>query len=370
MTPKVSIIVPVYNTGEYLRPCLDSALAQTLSDIEIICVNDGSTDHSPDILAEYAAAHDNIHIVNKPNGGLSSARNAGMDVATGEFIYFFDSDDIILPELCEELYNIAVANELDNIFFDASVFFESEKVERQNPNYINYYVRSKDYPDVYTGCELFSAMHPAGDYRPSACLQFIRRQFLLDIGLRFYEGIIHEDNLFTFLCITQARAVKYVKKDYFKRRVRDNSIMTVECGVGHFDGYFTCLLEMLNYIEERDFDEDTAREAGMLVLSIFRNSATNYHRLPMNERPNIRPATNAKEHWLLGMIRANIGKTAPAAQPVVACKNCEITRSLSYKLGRIITFIPRKVYRGFLCARDNGVGYTIALAFKKLIGRG
>ncbi|MBE6753516.1 MAG: glycosyltransferase [Ruminococcaceae bacterium] len=367
MSPKVSIIVPVYNTGEYLRPCLDSALAQTLEDIEIICVNDGSTDHSPDILAEYAAADRRVRIINKPNGGLSSARNAGIDAAVGEYIYFFDSDDLIVPELCEELYQRASSHRLDNIFFDAEVFFESRETERQNTNYINYYVRTQDYPDTYTGCELFTAMHPAGDYRPSACLQFIRRQFLLDRGLRFYEGIIHEDNLFTFLCITQAEKAEYANKAYFKRRVRDNSIMTAECGVGHFNGYFVCLLEMIDYIEQRTFDEDTAREAGMLVLSIFRNAATNYHRLPMNERPNVRPATNAKEHWLMGMIRANIGKEV---RQVVACKDCEITRSLSYRLGRLITFIPRKIYRGFLCAKDHGFGYTIALAFKKLIGRG
>ena len=93
--PKISVIVPIYNVEKYLAKCLDTILAQTFSDIEIICVNDGSTDNSRKILSEYAKKDSRIKIVDKKNGGLSSARNAGMKVAQGEFISFIDSDDWI-----------------------------------------------------------------------------------------------------------------------------------------------------------------------------------------------------------------------------------------------------------------------------------
>ena len=95
MKPKVSIIVPVYNVEKYLARCLDSIMAQTEHDIEIICVNDGSTDSSASILADYAAKDSRIQIRTQPNGGLSAARNAGLDMATGEWVMFVDSDDYV-----------------------------------------------------------------------------------------------------------------------------------------------------------------------------------------------------------------------------------------------------------------------------------
>ena len=99
---EVSIIVPVYNVEKYLSFCLDSLVNQTFKDIEIICVNDGSTDNSAEVLEHYAGFDKRIKIINKENGGLSSARNAGLDIASGEYIYFLDGDDYIEPDLLEQ----------------------------------------------------------------------------------------------------------------------------------------------------------------------------------------------------------------------------------------------------------------------------
>jgi glycosyltransferase involved in cell wall biosynthesis len=108
--PKVSIVIPVYNVEKYLRQCLDSVVNQTLKDIEIICVNDGSTDNSLQILEEYANKDDRIKIINKDNGGLSSARNAGLEIATGVYIGFVDSDDYIEIETYNEAYKLTSNN--------------------------------------------------------------------------------------------------------------------------------------------------------------------------------------------------------------------------------------------------------------------
>lgn len=105
--PKVSVIIPVYNVEQYLRECLDSVVNQTLKDIEIICVNDGSPDNSLAILEEYAAKDERIKIINKENGGLSSARNCAIPLAQGEYIGFVDSDDWIDLDFYEKLYNTA-----------------------------------------------------------------------------------------------------------------------------------------------------------------------------------------------------------------------------------------------------------------------
>jgi len=108
--PNVSVIVPVYNVEKYLRQCLDSVVNQTLKDIEIICVNDGSTDKSAEILEEYA---DRVTIVNQKNAGLSGARNTGIKHATGEYIGFVDSDDFVAPDFFEKLYAAAAKYNAD-----------------------------------------------------------------------------------------------------------------------------------------------------------------------------------------------------------------------------------------------------------------
>ena len=117
--PKVSFIVPVYNTQEFLPRCFDSLLGQTCSDIEIIVINDGSPDNSAAIIGEYACKDSRIRVVEKSNGGLSSARNAGMDVAHGAIVDFVDSDDYVEPNLAEFLVDIFVKEHPEIVVFGA-----------------------------------------------------------------------------------------------------------------------------------------------------------------------------------------------------------------------------------------------------------
>ena len=117
--PKISIIVPVYNVEKYLPKCLDSLINQTFKDIEIICVNDGSTDDSLSVLKDYAKKDNRIVIIDKENSGPSACRNIGIEKATGEFIQFVDSDDWIEPETCEICYQKAIEHHVDMVSFNA-----------------------------------------------------------------------------------------------------------------------------------------------------------------------------------------------------------------------------------------------------------
>ena len=117
--PKVSVVIPVYKVEQYLRRCVDSVLAQTLSDLEIILVDDGSPDHCPEICDEYASKHENIRVIHKPNGGLASARNAGMKVATGQYLFFLDSDDWLDADGLEQLYLCAEKYQVDFVRYRA-----------------------------------------------------------------------------------------------------------------------------------------------------------------------------------------------------------------------------------------------------------
>lgn len=127
--PIVSVLVPVYNVEKYLKRCLDSIVNQTLVNIEIICVNDGSTDNSLKILEEYRARDRRIKIVNKQNGGLPSARNAALDVAVGEYIGFVDSDDYIEPDMFEKLVNVARDEKSEVVICGANIFPEEPKAD-------------------------------------------------------------------------------------------------------------------------------------------------------------------------------------------------------------------------------------------------
>jgi glycosyltransferase involved in cell wall biosynthesis len=115
MAIKVSVIIPVYNVEDYLEKCLDSVINQTLGDIEIICVNDGSTDNSPKILDRYAKLNSNIKVINKKNGGAGSARNFGLIHANGKYVGFVDSDDWISKDMYEKLYKNACEYDSDMV---------------------------------------------------------------------------------------------------------------------------------------------------------------------------------------------------------------------------------------------------------------
>ncbi len=214
---KVSIIIPVYNVEKYLEECLDSAVNQTLKDIEIICVNDGSTDNSLDILKKYERKYKNITIINQENKGLSGARNSGLKIAKGKYVYFFDSDDIIDINLCKECYEISETKELDILTFDASVFYDDNSLESIHK--FDYSRKDILNEEVMKGDDYYNYSYLNKVYRSSACIIFINRKFLYKNQLNFYEGILHEDELFTTKSIILADKVSYIGKDFLKEEL-------------------------------------------------------------------------------------------------------------------------------------------------------
>lgn len=129
--PAVSVIVPIYNVEKYLAECVDSILGQTFQDIEVILVDDGSSDRSGQMADDYAAQDTRVKVIHKENGGLSSARNAGMKVARGQYIYYCDSDDYISRDAIEILYDTAIRNDLDMVLFNADSFVGKEDVGKE-----------------------------------------------------------------------------------------------------------------------------------------------------------------------------------------------------------------------------------------------
>jgi len=224
-TPLVSIIIPVYNVEKYLKECLDSVLNQSYANLEIICVDDGSTDSSPQILDEYAGKDERIQVISKENGGLSSARNTGLSATKGEYIYYLDSDDLITKNAIEVCVEVSEREQLDLLLFDGTAFYENEELEKIKSSYKNYYIRKNKYEGVLSGSELFSYMFKRDDYKTSACIQFSKKTFLINNDIKFIEGIVFEDNVYTLRLMLLSERAMHMAEQLFSRRVREDSIM-------------------------------------------------------------------------------------------------------------------------------------------------
>lgn len=300
---KVSIIIPIYNVEEYLEECLVSALKQTLKEIEIICVNDGTPDNSMNIVDKYAKEDSRIVIVEKENGGLSSARNAGMAVARGEYVYFLDSDDYIMENSMEVLYKQAHDNDLDDIYFDAESFFESEDLKEEMSEYVDYYVRKADYSQVVTGLEMLKKMDENNEFRPSACLQMIKREFLLENKIQFCNGIVHEDNLFSLECILEAKRVKHIPEQFYMRRVRAESIMTATKEFKSSFGYYMCLEGILDRLKDKSNYSPEIQQAIINRLCNIQSNALNkIMEIPAEEMEEFMKSLPVRSHVMYKMM--------------------------------------------------------------------
>ena len=208
--PKISVIIPIYNVEKYLRRCLDSMLSQTFTDWQAICVNDGSPDNCGEILSEYAGRDGRFKIVNKENGGLSDARNAGMRVADGDFILFLDSDDFIHPQTLEIAYFLATRDGADIVSFTYDRAFRTELMVRNklglacdgvmpkkyNRRYQIAQIKTLVTDDVYAYAteRTHNAFNPKRRWLIKHCQvwkNLYRRELISDIP--FIKGILFED---------------------------------------------------------------------------------------------------------------------------------------------------------------------------------
>ena len=209
MQSQISIIIPVYNVEKYLAECLDSVVNQTMHDIQIICVNDGSPDGSRAILQEYADRDSRIEIIDKPNGGLSSARNAAYPHIRGKYTLFVDSDDWIELNLCEKTYRNAEESNAP-----VTMFFYHEEGGRALH-------RKKITPDVKTTVEEKSTLVGF----PTAWSKLWRTDFLLGNKLYFPEGLIFEDVLVHWKALVFAERIVVLPEYLYHYRDNDRGIM-------------------------------------------------------------------------------------------------------------------------------------------------
>ena len=220
---KVSVIIPVYNVEKYLRECLSSVIHQTLDDIEIICVNDGSTDSSLRILSEYEYLDDRITLIHKSNKGLASTRNLAMKYAKGKYIFFLDSDDYLELDALEKLYDYAEENSLDFLIFQA-INYDSDKNEFFETEYFSMnHLKELVEGSVFNYKDLGDSIF---NISVTAWQKLYNRDFIEDIGAQFPDGLIFEDNLFFWEVLFNAQRIAFLPEFFYIRRIHSKSIMS------------------------------------------------------------------------------------------------------------------------------------------------
>lgn len=245
---KISVIIPVYNVEVYLPQCLESVINQTYTDMEILCIDDCSTDHSMSVLETYQQKDSRIEIFqNEKNGGLAYTRNVGIQRATGEYVLFVDSDDMIVPDLLESCMKVAAGS--DMVCFDyQQVTGDNTAVRRQ------YAYKMKD--GIYSGESYFVESIHTGSIIFSAWSKLFRRQFLSENHILFYDGILYEDMLFGFQCFINARKVYSLNCQLYIYRIRETSIMTLGISGKNIESYVISICELMKLYLQNDFSPE------------------------------------------------------------------------------------------------------------------
>lgn len=223
--PKLSVVVPVYNVAPYLDEALDSVENQTYKDMEVICVNDGSTDNSPEILERHAKKDKRIKIITQENQGLSEARNVGLRAAVGDYVYFFDSDDVLAPYAMEK----AIKN-LEKYHADTSEFDHTSFNYKNHADLKKYTYKEKAVKVIECNGTVENPLEKFGCWPVMVWCRLYRRSFLIDNNLYFKKGLrTNEDVLFNYcMKASMRKMVKDNNIGYFYRGGRPGSIMNTD----------------------------------------------------------------------------------------------------------------------------------------------
>ena len=243
MNAKVSVVVPVYNVEEFLPKCLESLINQTYKNIKIICVNDGSTDNSPEILKEYAKKDQRIVIVSKKNGGLSSARNAGLKKCDTEYVMFCDSDDSFAEKMCEKMVKTIEEDKSDLVVCGQNMIYQTHnEMEESDRNYYRLCAVGKN---TVTD-ELILKTNV------SVTNKIFRMNIIRKYKIEFPEGMNNEDFYFYNAYMSVSRSISFVQQKFYNYIRREGSIMS-----GNYDVNQLSLDHLLVTQKLFDFYQET-----------------------------------------------------------------------------------------------------------------
>lgn len=267
MNPLISVVVPVYNVEKYLCRCIDSILNQTFKQIEIILIDDGSTDNSPIICDEYCNRYENIKVIHKENNRVAAARNDGIKLATGKYIALVDSDDWVEPNMLEEMYDKAEEFHTDITMCDfRKVGVESEYTVSQ-PIREGYYDRNMIESELFPCLIMFENIEFPPTISNWTCL--FRREFLIENNLFYDEDIYYcEDSIFGSKAMYNANGFYYMKNRYFYNYFYNPNSTTSTCNMKKWDSYLIINQRLKEYFKDSKFDFSRQIKINMLYFTL------------------------------------------------------------------------------------------------------
>lgn len=358
--PKVSVVVSVYNAEPYLRRCLDSIVGQTLREIEIICVDDGSTDGSPQILAEYARKDGRVRVVTQANAGAGAARNHGLRYAAGEYLSILDADDFFEPDMLRTAYDLAVQNDADMAVFRCD--FYRTGTDTFAPN--TYSIHSDLLPERQPFC--------AGDVEKDVFKLFvgwawdklIRRSLVERYGLQFQEQRTTNDMLFVFSALLLAKRIVTTRQVLAHHRQAEGTLSVTR------EKSWMCFYNAL-----------TALRGNMVQWGIFerfRQDYVNYcvhfclwNLNTLQESTRTLLHNKLREEWFadLGVLDHPESYFYHKGEYKQAM---EVVRYTPEQLAQVrrrreqARQTQNPLRRGLLCLQENGLGYTLGRIGKKM----
>ena len=337
-TPAVTVIVPVYNCAKYVGECIASLKVQTFSQFEAIVVDDGSTDESLSAAQDAVAGDSRFTVLaHGKNRGLSAARNTGLDRATGEYVVFLDSDDYLARDALEKLVERARSQRLDDLYFSAVSFYDgagARDVLRED------FSSRPAFEGVASGRDLFTFFQEQGEFHTQAALRMVKRQLLEDRGIRFMEGILHEDILFTFLTLNASARSSFLNEPLYRRRMREGSIMgrpkwDIENIRGHFVSIQAIRRYLVDHIDEMSGDYLTAQ---VRQLGIWREVCAHHWANDFTNAQRMAYLKTLPAQDLVDFYDGIVGAGGEADRV-----RSEYEESVTYRVGNALVAGPRKV---------------------------
>ena len=250
---KVSFILPIYNVEKYLSECVESILIQTYRDFEMLLVDDGSPDNCPALCDEWAKKDGRIKALHKPNGGLSDARNYGLEHAQGDYVIFVDSDDFWVNKDClQRLINVVDAHpECDFIGFNCSYYYSDTKTFNKWVAYDESLSKPTDKDTV------LRSLVASGTFPMSACLKILKRKALLEINLNFIKGLLSEDIPWFIDLLEGAKKCMFINDYIYAYRQGVVGSISNSFSVRNFNSILRIIDNELQKLEGRTFNEKT-----------------------------------------------------------------------------------------------------------------
>lgn len=373
---KVSVIIPVYNAEKYLKDCLDSVLNQSLKEIEIICVDDGSTDSSLEILREYKQKDNRVIVLQQENAGAGIARNKGLKIANGEYLSFLDSDDFFDNQMLKKSYCEAVKYNAEIVMFRHNRYDEGNDKFYSLPHMMN--------PNNFPRQDIFNVEDIKNNFYffiyGWTWDKLFKKSLIDNYNLRFQTVRIYNDMFFTYSAIVVATKIRYIEDYLLTQRVNRKGSITKSvqnnwyCIIdalkavrnflmdnGIYDKwkkYFsTYALHMILFTERQVSGNDK-----YVMDFILKKSALKELGLDINSDllDNKNEIAEMKQ-ILLSIDDVNIYIDFELKKENIQLQKelKNIKNSRSYKLGRILTFIPRKIKGGIKCYKEHGFKYTL-----------